>query len=308
MFAAAPLSYWIGFHVLVGVLLGVDLVVLQRRDRVPSQAMAWGWTGVVAALAGCFALFVAHAFGRQSALEFTSGYLIEGSLSVDNLFVFLLMFRSLGLSREEQRRALLWGVCGAIVMRALFITLGVSLLTRFEWTQYVFGLVLLVAAVRLMRPSHCKPEPSRLVRWLRSRRGPDVASDAAGDSRRLAVSSLLLVIVVIEVTDLIFALDSIPAVLAITRNPFIVYTSNIFAILGLRSLFFALSHLLEKMRLLHYGLAVILAFVALKMLLAKWIFVPVEWSLAAILGILGIFVVASLLDGRGRHDTQGTAG
>ncbi|HEY0794196.1 MAG TPA: TerC/Alx family metal homeostasis membrane protein [Acidisarcina sp.] len=310
MFAAAPLSYWIGFHALVGVLLLIDLVVLQRRNIAPSQAMAWGWTGFVAVLAGCFAIFIGHSMGRQPALEFTSGYLIEGSLSVDNLFVFLLMFRALGLSREEQRRALLWGVLGAIVMRALFISLGVSLITRFEWIQYVFGVILLGAAVRLLRPTHAKQKPSKMLEWLRGRHSRAVATApmknstspastvagtvAATPAIPLAVSSLLFVILAIEVTDLIFALDSIPAVLAITHNAFIVYTSNIFAILGLRSLFFALSHLLDKLRLLHYGLAVILGFVALKMLLAKWVNVPVTWSLVVILTILGVFTLASI--------------
>ena len=312
MFAAAPLSYWIGFHALVAALLLVDLVVLQRRNSTPSQAMAWGWTGFVALLAGCFAIMLFRTMGREPALEFTSGYLIEGSLSVDNLFVFLLMFRALGLSREEQRRALLWGVLGAIIMRALFISLGVSLLTRFEWVQYIFGFALLIAAIRLMRPTHGKQKPSKLILWLRKKHSPAVTdsqqtgSDTAGLQSEhpnerpihLTVSSLLFVILAIEVTDLIFALDSIPAVLAITRNPFIVYTSNIFAILGLRSLYFALSHLLDKLRLLHYGLAVILAFVALKMLLAKWISIPVQWSLAVILGILAVFTMASIFSAK----------
>lgn len=300
MFTAAPLSYWIGFHLIVAVLLLVDLVVLQRSGQVPSQRVAWGWTSFVAALAGCFALWLAYRLGRQPALEFTSGYLIEGSLSVDNLFVFLLMFRALGLSREEQRRALLWGVCGAILMRAIFISLGVALLTRFEWIQYVFGAVLLVAAIRLMRPGHGNKEPSKLMGWLRGKHsasgGPGHQSSAA-----IATSSLLFVILAIEVTDLVFALDSIPAVLAVTRNPFLAYTSNIFAILGLRSLFFALSHLLDKLRLLHYGLAVILAFVALKMLLARWLEVPVSISLTVILAVLAIFTVASLSKTKSHH-------
>ena len=305
MLAGASPGYWIGFHLLVIALLLIDLVVLQRRSSAPSLKMAWGWTAVVAALAGCFALMIWHNMGRRPALEFTSGYLIEGSLSVDNLFVFLLMFRALCLSREEQRRALFWGVLGAIVMRALFIVMGVSLLTRFEWVQYIFGAGLLIAAVRLMRPSHAKTRPSRLVRWLHARRSPAVAAEEQ-TTGHLNISSLLLVIVAIEVTDLIFALDSIPAVLAITRNPFLAYTSNIFAILGLRSLFFALSHLLDKLRLLHYGLAIILAFVACKMLLAKWILIPVGWSLAAVVSVLAAFTAASIFSGRPPADPHHT--
>jgi len=301
MIAGTPLPWWIGFHLFVGVLLVVDLFLLQRSGRPVSRAMAVGWTVFLAILAGGFTLLLVRVMGRQSALEFASGYLIEGSMSVDNLFVFLMMFRSLGLSSDEQRRALLWGVLGAILMRAGFIAAGVSLLQRFEWITYIFGAFLLITAIRMLLHSPAASGPSKSVRWVQRRlipkpRGPAGRPEVAG-------VAFLLVIVAVEVTDLIFALDSIPAVLAITRHPFLVYTSNIFAILGLRSLFFVLASLLDSLRLLHYGLGLILAFVALKMILAHWITVPVVISLFVIVLILAIFTVASVIQNR-RHPRQ----
>jgi tellurite resistance protein TerC len=279
MFAGASPSYWIAFHIIVAVLLFVDLGILQRRSRSVSIYTAWGWTVVLAALAFCFALFLSRTQGSQRGLEFLSGYLVEGSLSVDNLFVFLLMFRSLGLDVEQQRRVLLWGVLGAIIMRGIFIFVGTSLLAHFSWFEDIFGAFLLIAAVRLFRHK----SSSGTVRWLLRR--------TQGTSLRL--SSFLLIVLAVEATDLIFALDSVPAVLAITRNTFIVYTSNIFAILGLRSLFFALSSALDRLRLLHYGLALILFFVGAKMILNRWIQIPVAWSLAFIVLVLAVFAIAS---------------
>jgi tellurite resistance protein TerC len=187
---------------------------------------------------------------------------------------------------------LLWGVLGAIVMRAAFIFVGASLLARFDWLEYVFGAFLLIAAIRLMRQKAGESTPSAPMRWLQQRCLRGVSAPGPSKSE-IALSSFLLIVLAVEATDLIFALDSIPAVLAITRDTFVVYTSNIFAILGLRSLYFALSSALDKLRLLHYGLALILAFVGLKMLLGHWYQVPVTWSLAFIVGVLAIFSVAS---------------
>jgi tellurite resistance protein TerC len=285
--AGASLSYWIAFHVIVAVLLVVDLAFLQRSSKAVSLRAAWGWTAVLAALAFCFALLLSQTQGRQPALEFLSGYLVEGSLSIDNLFVFLLMFRSLGLDTEQQRRVLLWGVLGAIVMRAIFIFVGTSLLARFSWLEYAFGAFLLIAAVRLMRHKQGESTPSAPLRWLQGRCLRSVGP------KQPAMASFLLIILAVEATDLIFALDSIPAVLAITRDTFVVYTSNIFAILGLRSLYFALSSALDKLHLLHYGLALILAFVGLKMIVGHWYQVPVVGSLIFIVTVLGIFAAAS---------------
>ncbi|HSY73118.1 MAG TPA: TerC/Alx family metal homeostasis membrane protein [Alloacidobacterium sp.] len=294
MIAGASIPYWIAFHVLVAVLLIVDLALLQRGKHSTRLRNAWAWTIFLATLACGFALFLSKTQGREPGLEFFSGYLIEASLSVDNLFVFLLMFRSLRLNADEQRRVLLWGVLGAIIMRGLFIAVGVSLLNRFAWVEYVFGAFLLIAAIRLLRHKSEGESTPGILSWLQRYclRGVE---DRGEEGVKLGMPALLFVILAVEATDLIFALDSIPAVLAISRDPFIVYTSNIFAILGLRSLYFVLAGLLDKLRLLHYGLAVILAFVALKMLLAHWIEVPVTVSLAFILATLAIFAVASKL-------------
>jgi len=318
MFASAPTSYWIGFHALVLVLLAIDLFILGHKNDKVAQKLAWGWTLFLFCLASGFALWLLRVDGHQHALEFFSGYLIETSLSVDNLFVFLIMFRSLYLSRDQQHRILLWGVAGAIVMRALFIAAGVSLLAHFDWIEYVFGVILLIAAIRLMKPEGAHGKPSALVQWIQrqSLSNPGARSTAKGvkahaipaplsskpGSHHLSLTpkTFLMIVVAVEATDLVFALDSIPAVLAITRDPFIAYTSNIFAVLGLRSLFFALSGMLDRFRLLHYGLGVILAFVAAKMLLSRWVHVNVGISLAVIITILAIFIVASLIDDRRR--------
>ncbi len=282
--AGASVAFWISFHAVVATVLFVDLVLLQRT-KVVSLRTAWAWTAVIAAMAFCFALFLSRTQGSEHGLQFLSGYLVEGSLSVDNLFVFLLLFRSLKLDVEQQRRVLLWGVLGAIVLRALCIFVGVALLERFAWVEYIFGAILLIAGVRLLRskPGHdAQPGP---IRWLGARVKPC-------DRGKPRLPAFLLIVLAVEATDLIFALDSIPAVLAISRDPFIVYTSNIFAILGLRSLYFALADMLNKLRLLHYGLALILIFVAGKMLAARWVHVPTLASLGVILAVLAVFTLA----------------
>lgn len=273
------------FHAIVAVLLVVDLGVLQRRPHSQSLRAAWGWTAVLAALAFCFAIFLSQTQGRQRGMEFLSGYLVEGSLSLDNLFVFLLLFRSFGLDKNQQHRVLLWGVLGAILMRGLFIYAGASLLARFDWVQYIFGAFLLFAAVHIFRQKVKNERPIGPARWIFRK----------ANATPLMVSSFVLIVLAIEVTDLVFALDSIPAVLAITRSTFIAYTSNIFAILGLRSLYFALAGALDHLRLLHYGLALILAFVAIKMFMNRWVEVPIGWSLAFIVTVLAAFAIASRL-------------
>lgn len=274
MIAGSPLPYWIGFHLLVGALLLIDMVVLGRHL---SFRRALLWTVFLAALALAFAGFVFVTQGSPQSLAFVSGYVIEASLSIDNLFVFILLFRSFGLDAAAQQRALRWGILGAILLRAFFIVVGIALLKRFAAVEYIFGALLLVAAFRLFRQEHGSAAPPLIGRWLGANR-----------------SSFFLAIVAVEITDLIFAIDSIPAVLAITHDTFIVYTSNIFAILGLRSLYFVLAGLLDRLHLLHYGLALILAFVGGKMLLAHWIEIPVLVSLIVILVTVGVFAVASL--------------
>lgn len=286
----------IGFFLLIAVLLLIDLRLLPKiarsdtteaTPRPASTRIAWIWTAVLVLLACGYALYVGRVSGHQHALEFFTGYLIESSLSIDNLFVFLLLFRTLHLAARQQHRVLLWGVLGAIVLRGILIVVGTTLLARFAWVQYLFGAVLALAAIRLL---FVKPGISPVhgpVRWIR-----DCCLRYAGGTR-LALGSLLLVIAAVEATDLVFALDSIPAVLAVTRDPWIAFSSNIFAVLGLRSLYFALASMLDRFHLLHYGLACILAFVAFKMLAARWVAISVVDSLLVIAGILAVFAALS---------------
>lgn len=274
--AGAPLEWWIGFHAAVLALLVADALLPHSRRDAPR--LAWLWSLFMALAAGLFAFWLNFEQGRQTALEFVSGYTIETSLSIDNLFVFLVLFRGFAINHRQQRRALLWGVGGAIVLRACFIALGVSLLARFGWVSYVFGAILLYAAWRLLKgESAADAVPSWVTALQKNRRG------------------LLFVILAVEATDLLFAVDSIPAVLAVSRDPFVVYTSNIAAILGLRSLYFALSSLLDRIHYLHYGLGALLGFVALKMLLAQWVDIPITWSLGIMACILGICAIASAI-------------
>jgi tellurite resistance protein TerC len=279
--AGAPLTYWIGFHAVVLLLLVIDLVVLGRRPGGPRFRTALAWTVFLGLLALAFAAFIFFTQGQEHALEFLSGYLLEGSLSIDNLFVFLVLFHNFGLTVGQQHRALSYGVLGAIVLRAAFIIAGVALLDRFAAMQYIFGALLLYAAWRLVRQKKGPEAAPSMSQWI--------------DRRGWRVSPFLLAVLTIELTDVIFAVDSVPAVLAVTHDTFIVYTSNIFAILGLRSLYFVLQGLLYKLHLLHYGLAAILAFVGGKMITARWFEIPTLWSLLVILGTVAIFAAASLL-------------
>jgi tellurite resistance protein TerC len=277
MIAGVSWAWWVGFHAVVAaVLLADSFLPGRRRESRHAQAFVWvGTAGLVLAAAG-FACWIAAAQGRQAALEFAAGYTIEASLSIDNLFVFLVLFQRFRISPQRQHKVLLWGVWGAFVLRALFIAAGISLLRRFEWVTWVFGLFLLYAAWRLVRGGSAHAAIPEWIVRLQPAKG-----------------SLVPVILAVEVTDLLFATDSIPAVLSITHNPFVAYTSNVMAILGLRSLYFALAGMLERFRNLHYGLGAILAFGALKMLAARWIAVPATISLVVIGVILAVCAVAS---------------
>jgi tellurite resistance protein TerC len=283
MIGGASWAWWIGFHLVVVALLIVDSLLPGRRsDSRRSQAVTWLWTACLAVAAAAFAAWIAHKQGHVPALQFVAGYTIEISLSVDNLFIFLVIFQGFQISLSRQRKALGWGVGGAIVLRALFIALGVTLINRFAWVTYIFGVFLLYAAWRLIRGGSAH---AAIPEWIR-RMQP-------------AKGSLLPVILAVEVTDVIFALDSIPAVLAVSHDPFVVYTSNIAAIIGLRSLYFALAVLLNRLRYLHYGLGALLAFVAFKMLAARWVDLSITTSLAVIGAILAICAVASALATQG---------
>ncbi len=277
MIAGASWAWWAGFHAVVAALLMGDWLLAGRGAGTRhGQRFAWLATAALVLAAGGFAAWIAVAQGRQPALEFVAGYTIETSLSVDNLFVFLLLFQGFQIGPRRQRKALLWGVAGAIVLRALFIAAGVTLMQRFNWITWAFGLFLLYLAWRLLRGGSARESLPEWIRRLQPAKG-----------------SLLPVILAVEFTDLLFAVDSIPAVLAVTHNPFVVYTSNIAAVLGLRSLYLALAPLVNRFRYLHYGLGALLAFVALKMLAAYWIKVPVTLSLAVIAVILAVCAAAS---------------
>jgi tellurite resistance protein TerC len=281
MIAGVSWVWWVGFHAAVAALLAAEsLLPGSRRETHRAQTVAWLWTAVLALAAAIFAGWIAVAKGRQPALEFVAGYAIETSLSVDNLFVFLVIFQGFRISPRRQHTALLWGVAGAVVLRALFIAAGIALLSRFDWITWVFGLFLLYAAWRLVRGGSANAAIPEWIRRLQPAKG-----------------SLLPVILAVEFTDVLFAVDSIPAVLAVSHNAFVVYTSNIAAILGLRSLYFALAALLNRFRYLHYGLGALLAFVALKMLTARWIEVPITLSLAVMGAILALCAVVSWMAG-----------
>jgi tellurite resistance protein TerC len=293
MIGGASWTWWIGFHLAVAALLAIDaLLPGTRHESRRTQKVAWLWTGVLAASAAAFAGWIAIRQGRVSALQFVAGYTIETSLSVDNLFVFLVLFEGFRISPRRQHTALLWGIGGAIVLRASFIAAGVKLLDRFDWISYIFGAFLLYAAWRIVRGGETRSAIPGWIRRLQPARG-----------------SLIPVIVAVEFTDLLFAFDSIPAVLAISHDPFVVYTSNIAAILGLRSLYFAMAGILDRLRYLNYGLGALLAFVAFKMLASDWLDVPITWSLAIMGGILAVWAVASAIGNRDRGPSdQGTKG
>jgi tellurite resistance protein TerC len=300
-----PLTYWIAFHLALLALLAAELAYARRPVnqpplRTPASARrtaivaTTGW--LAAALA--FGLFLHYTFGSTAAIQYLAGYALEQSLSVDNLFVFLLLFRLFRIDDAHQPKVLFWGVAGAILMRGLFIAGGLTLLARFTAVTYVFAAILLAAAIRLLIPS--KPEapdtPPRWIAWLTRLHpvSPSQATFFVVKRGRPIVTMLLLALIAIELTDIVFALDSIPAVLSITRNPFLAYTSNIMAVIGLRSLYFLLIGMLVRLRFLHYGLAAILAFAALKMLASRWIDLPPLASLAVILAVLTLTVAASL--------------
>jgi tellurite resistance protein TerC len=300
---------WILFNIFVAVMLTLDLGVFHRGSRVLRLRQALAWSAFWVLLAAVFAVLLGAWQGRTAALEFSTGYVIELSLSADNLFIFLLIFRYFHLPATEQYRVLFWGIIGAILMRAAFIFAGVGLIHRFHWIIYGFGALLVYSGVRLLfqRGEQIHPEKNPVVRLFR-RFLPVTKNYVNGNffvrGEQLCATPLLLVLIVIETTDLIFAVDSITAVLSITLNTFIVYTSNIFAILGLRALFFALSSLLKMFEYLHYGIACVLVFVGLKMLLSEHFPIRTEISLAIIAGILLVTILASIWN---RKETAATA-
>jgi tellurite resistance protein TerC len=316
MESATPLSHWIGFHIYIVALLAIELLFARRHPppcppgTTPEQAAdrRQHLTSVVATIlwitaALAFAIFIYRTLGSASAIEYLAGYAIEQSLSVDNLFLFILLFQIFGIPPPRQPRVLFWGVTGAIIMRGAFIAVGIGLLDHFHWISYLFAVVLLYASIRLLfqKPAHedpktHKPKTPSWVTWLSKIHPVSMRTDRffTVENGRRMVTMLLLCLIAIEISDVVFALDSIPAVLSITRHPFIAYTSNIMAVMGLRSLYFILAHMLVKLRYLHYGLAIILAFAAIKMLIANWYEIGPLTSLAVIIAILLVTILLSL--------------
>ncbi len=295
---ATPISHWIGFHLFIFTLLGIELVYTRRQGPAKTHSSAVAATVLWVAAALAFALFIFHTLGAPFATQYLAGYAIEESLSVDNLFVFLILFHVFNIEPNHQPKVLFWGVAGAIVLRGAFITAGLGLLARFTWISYAFAAILLVAAVRLVLPStqQAGTTPS-WIKWLTKVHPVSLRQDKffVHEDGRFMVSVLFLALLAIELTDVVFALDSIPAVLSITRHPFLAYTSNIMAVMGLRSLYFLLAHLLVKLRFLHFGLATVLAFAAFKMLAAHWLDIDPLTSLAVIVTVLAITIAVSLL-------------
>jgi tellurite resistance protein TerC len=300
---------WVAFNAFVLIMLALDLGVFHRKAHEVSIKEALTWTGIWIALAMLFNLFIYHHFDKEKAIEFFTGYIIEKSLSVDNIFVIIMIFSYFNVPRIYQHKVLFWGVLGALVMRVIFIFAGVELLHRFHWLIYIFGGFLIITAIRMIVSKDDKLEPERnpLVKLVRRkfRVTPSFHEDHFFVRIRgqLSATPLFLVVIMIEATDLIFAVDSIPAILAISEDPFIVYTSNVFAILGLRSLYFALSGIEKYFQYLKYGLAVILVFVGAKMCLMDFVKIPVEVSLIVIVFVLGISMLASAVMSRQRHST-----
>jgi tellurite resistance protein TerC len=298
MLGATPISHWIGFHLFILILLGTELIYVRRQGpaKIHSTAVAATVLWVAAALA--FALFIYRTLGSHLTTQYLAGYAIEESLSIDNLFVFLVLFRVFNIEANRQPKVLFWGVAGAILMRGAFIAVGLGLLARFEWISYLFAAILLIAAVRLVSPSAQKAETTPTwISWLTRVHPVSLRQDKffVREDGRGMITVLFLALLAIELTDVVFALDSIPAVLSITRNPFLAYTSNIMAVMGLRSLYFLLAHLLAKLRFLHYGLATVLAFAAFKMLSTHWLDIGPQISLTVIVVVLSITIGLSLL-------------
>jgi tellurite resistance protein TerC len=295
------LLFWILFNLFVLGMLALDLGLLQRPGHTVRFREALTWSLLWIGLAGAFAVLVYSRYGHATGVEFVTGYVIELSLSVDNLFIFLLIFRYFRVAPEHQHKVLFWGIVGALVMRGIFIVVGIGLIQRFHWITYIFGALLVYSGIKLFRQQGVGIEPENNPVLRLFRRWVPMTENYEGDKfvvrrARLYATPLLAVLVLVETTDVLFATDSIPAVLAITLKPFIVYTSNVFAVLGLRSMYFLLAGMMELFHYLHYGLAAILIFVGTKMLVSNYYPIPTWIALGVVAGVLLISVLASLLN------------
>lgn len=292
--------FWIGFNLFVLAMLAVDIGLHRRHPRMTFR-QAVGWTIFWVLLAAAFAGLVYLWHGHGAMLQFVTGYVVEESLSVDNLFVFLILFRYFRVPSDSQHKVLIWGVLGALVMRLIFILIGVSLLKRFEFIIYLFGAILVYSGIGLLRSSEPDVDPEKNLVLRIFRRFFPITEGFEGKNfffkreGNWLATPLFLSLLVVETTDLIFAVDSIPAIVAISRDAFIVYTSNVFAVLGLRSLYFALEHFFGMFRFLHYGVSVILILIGVKMLISHFYEFPLAITLGVVIGILALSVGASLI-------------
>lgn len=293
--------WWTIFGVLILAMLALDLGVFNRKTHVIKMKEAMLWTSFWITLACLFGAGVYYFYGHSKALEFFTAYIIEYSLSIDNLFVFLLIFRFFNVPPAYEHKALFWGILLALITRAAFIFAGVALINKFHWIMYIFGAFLIFTGIKmaLNKETEVHPEKNVAIKMLRyfipvTKEFQEARFFIIKNGKRFA-TPMLAVLLALETTDILFAVDSIPAVLAISRDPFIIYTSNVFAILGLRSLFFAISGLMKLFHLLHYGLSAILSFVGVKMLIADFLHVPIGVSLSVISSILVISIVASII-------------
>ena len=303
------LLFWILFNLFVLGMLALDLGLLRRPGHTVKFHEALAWTLIWVGLAGAFALLVYSRYGHATGVEFVTGYVIELSLSVDNLFIFILIFRFFRVAPEHQHKVLFWGIVGALVMRAAFIVVGIGLIRRFHWITYIFGALLVYSGIKLFRQHEAGIEPQNNPVLRLFRRWVPTTENYEGDKfvvrrGRLYATPLLVVLVLVESMDLVLATDSIPAVLAITLKPFIVYTSNVFAVLGLRSMYFLLAGMMELFHYLHYGLAAILIFVGAKMLVSNYYPIPTLAALGVVGGVLLISVLASLLHPQNQRQKQ----
>jgi tellurite resistance protein TerC len=291
---------WIEFNLFVLLALALDLGVFHRRPRKIGLREAALWSLAWISLSVLFGIGILRYSGHQKALEFFTGYLIEKALSVDNLFIFLIIFRTFAVPPRLQHRILAWGILGALIMRGAMIAAGAELIEHYSWVMYVFGAFLLYAGIRMFftRREDIHPEQNFLFRFARQhlRVAPNYLGEQffVREASRIFASPLFLVLLIVEIADVSFAVDSIPAVFGITHDPFIVYTSNVFAILGLRAMYFLLAGVLDRLRYLDQGLAFVLMFIGAKMIAEPWVHIPSQTSLAVVAGILLLVLLAPL--------------
>ena len=293
--------FWLLFNAGVLTLLVLDLFVFNRKTEVVSVKSALWWSAFWIGLAVAFDIFVYYWKGSEAALEFVTGYLIEESLSVDNLFVFMILFNYFRVPATMQRKVLFWGIMGALILRGLFIIVGVELIEKFEWTVYVLGLFLVYTGVKMAfnQDNEMEPEKNPLLvfinKFIPVSKSYDKDKFFTRINGKLFATPLFVVVIIIETTDIVFAADSIPAILAVTRDPFIVYTSNVFALLGLRSLYFALAGIMQLFHYIHYGLSLILAFIGVKLLISHYYQIDMRVALLVVAGILGLSIFFSII-------------